>query len=273
MRTATNGLELLREDGDEETRPFGIALGWGYCAEHEWGLRELEEALRVGTHGGSGLASRRVGVSDEALGPVMGIRDWPKETVHLAAETRLAVTGRGDVDAYLDKRKSEYGPPLYKRQDGTWTSLAAAWDSAGFCVRATEPAARGFLRDLHASFLEGDVAVGLGRKRPFGNSPLTLVIVSRVPEAVVRKVEEDDLEAERLKAAADATGVVERLRAAGRTWYALSPRWTFDKSADRTGHPVMFWLNPMDQRANNHGWFTVEELDGWARGEGPVVKD
>jgi len=35
---------------------------------------------------------------------------------------------------------------------------------------------------------------------------------------------------------------------------------------------VIFWLNPVDGRRNNHGYFTVEELAQWTQGTGPVPK-
>ena len=55
----------------------------------------------------------------------------------------------------------------------------------------------------------------------------------------------------------------------GRAYLCLSPQWI---SGDRKSqHPVMYWLNPADQDKNNAGWFTVEELDQWIAGTGPVV--
>lgn len=35
----------------------------------------------------------------------------------------------------------------------------------------------------------------------------------------------------------------------------------------------MFWLNPMNQKKYNHGWFTIEELQQWAKDNGPIVKN
>jgi len=61
----------------------------------------------------------------------------------------------------------------------------------------------------------------------------------------------------------------------------MSPYWVgaFQSLAGRTGkptddteHPVIFFLNPKDQVNNNHGWFTVEDLDKWISGTGPVIR-
>jgi hypothetical protein len=32
----------------------------------------------------------------------------------------------------------------------------------------------------------------------------------------------------------------------------------------------MYFLNPMRQQENNFGWFTVEELEQWMEGKGPI---
>jgi hypothetical protein len=61
-----------------------------------------------------------------------------------------------------------------------------------------------------------------------------------------------------------------KLREAGKKWFALSPRWATEKH--NTEHSVVFWLNPMEQRTNNSGLYTVEELLLWAENKGPIVR-
>jgi hypothetical protein len=76
-----------------------------------------------------------------------------------------------------------------------------------------------------------------------------------------------------LHEAAKATGIEEKVCAAlksdfgGKPFYALSPSW---KNKQNTKHKVVFWLNPTDQQKNNYGWFTVEELEQWIEGKGPI---
>jgi len=33
-----------------------------------------------------------------------------------------------------------------------------------------------------------------------------------------------------------------------------------------------YWLNPMEQKIHNYGWFTVEDLLLWAENKGPIPK-
>ena len=39
-----------------------------------------------------------------------------------------------------------------------------------------------------------------------------------------------------------------------------------------TKYEVVFWLNPQEQQIYDANWYTVEQLDQWAKGEGPVIK-
>lgn len=167
------------------------------------------------------------------------------------------------------------------------------WDGRGFAITAYSEAAKTFLRDLRAAFIAGDVAawIGGGHDASFSRGGLIIAIASRVPEETRRTMLEDDKDAARLEKAAEATGIRKRLQQARQNsgkpvalppygYFALSPRWVKnfrrmddDKPlADSTAHPVFFWLNPYRQSEFNTGWFTVEELDQWIAGTGPVVK-
>jgi hypothetical protein len=52
-------------------------------------------------------------------------------------------------------------------------------------------------------------------------------------------------------------------------YFALSPSW---KTNGESKHPVMYWLNPRKQDKVNYGWFTVEQLEQWIEGKGPIPK-
>src|SRR3546814_19195425 len=79
---------------------------------------------------------------------------------------------------------------------------------------------------------------------------------------------------------AEATGIKEKIDAlpvhygslAMKRYFALCPKWTSPGLIEgrTTAHPVIFFLNPAQQDKNNHGWYTVEELEQWLDGKGPV---
>lgn len=65
------------------------------------------------------------------------------------------------------------------------------------------------------------------------------------------------------------TGLVDRLRRAGKRWFYLGVEHGEAKEIRSIVH---YWLNPRDQHLNNSGWFTEQELLDWIDGKGPVVK-
>src|SRR5690606_28298750 len=72
----------------------------------------------------------------------------------------------------------------------------------------------------------------------------------------------------RLREAAAKLTIAAELKAAGKRYFALSPRWKDDQESE-----VVFWLNPMEQQDYNSGSFTVDELRQWIRNEGRIIID
>lgn len=281
MRQSTNGVDLIR---DETGTILGFSLGFDFCAEHESGIRPLKDLLGVGAGGSVGIEARRVTAAPKDLGRCFFFADFPKGTKTQPQETRLIVSPQLQWHENPAGRGKNTPPLLpHVSTDPKWLpKLAASWDERGFALRAFGEDERRALQDVHTALIAGDVALGLGAAAPFGNSPISLVIVSRMSETMISAVREADLAHLRLQEAAEATGIAARLKAAGRGYYALKPSWVdrFGSLVGRDGvpreqtrHPVIFFLNPMEQRSFNYGWFTVEELDAWIAGFGPVPKE
>lgn len=129
-----------------------------------------------------------------------------------------------------------------------------------------------FLKRLHQAFLDKDVAIWLGGSGPFQNAGLCIGITSLIPNEGKKTMAAADLDNIDLQEAADKTNIIARLKAAKCTFYACSPRWASEKERKSTKYSMVFWLNPIDQKDNNYGWFTVEELEQWIRGVGPIPK-
>lgn len=263
MRQAFHSVDLIG------TPPIGVSLGYDHCSEHEWGIAKIKWAMGVDPVAEPGIARRLMRRPLTKL----HILEF-KATKTLPAEVRIAFNLNSyTLPLFQDRRRTLCG----KMND----TLSAAWDDSSFMVRAFSDEARQLLRDIHAAFGRRDLAIGLGGAQPFGNAPLSLVIASRYPDALAEQLREADEDHDALEAAAKATGITERLTAAGKAFYALKPSWitTFKDMGDgkgapaeRSAHPVMFWLNPRDQMNNHYGWYTVEELEDWTRGGGRVLK-
>lgn len=286
MRQATHNVEpiVFNEGGS----PMGLSLGFDFCAEHEFGIESLSRALKLGHAGSNGL-EQHLAVKIEADDPRLTLYERKKATKKFPAETRLVFNRTARTTQSLVERGAEKSRSCPTISNSVDDKLAASWNDAGFCIRATGDKYRQLLRDLHQAFLDGDMLVSLGGggDNPFARAGLCLTRLSLVPQSVHEDVREAEAEAARLAAAVEATGIHKTLEDAGRRFYALSPQWLDgfgtcsrtmpDGTKDRdfvpkSAHPVIFFLNPQKQDLYDHGWFTVEELEAWAVNEGPIVK-
>lgn len=253
MRSGRDNGILKSESG----QLIGINLGADYCSEHEWGIKDLRRDLGM-SETGYGLAKRTA-------------TKMPKnvEFYDNKIETVLVVNGYSH-DGKINLDNHNLGRGSYNRE-----KLLTAWDSKSFGVSATLPEEREAIRKVYEAMQNGNMAVWLGGGGVFQNAGLVLAIVDQIPADKTQMLHDADIESEKLTQAAEATGIHEKLKAAGKRYFALSPKWMQgfnpQNKNPKSKHPVMFWLNPMNQHENNYGWFTVEELELWAKGEGPCV--
>ena len=276
MRQAGN-VEILQEGGVVHS----LLLTGAGCGQHERGIDSLLRCVSVP------LVQRWEGIGDRsAAAPIQKVVFERLEGLTIPTtrrRTAAAVLAMGQDAAHGWVEPAE----LAKRYLSFTAPLHGAWDDRDLCLVARDEASIAALADLDAAARRGDLAMWVGTfsRNPFDRPGLVVAIPSRVPEARKREMLESDLAANRLADAAEATGlgarIGEAVAATGGSLrspfghYALSPGWLADRRMGRdveTAHPVAFFLNPMDQASNNHGWFTVEELDAWLEGKGPVPK-
>lgn len=229
----------------------GVNLGADHCAEHEWGIARLRDAF---------------GMRDTAP-DCLGIESRRVRTV--PAELRLLAVPGGRVLQFEQWNPERWDERELSIYDG---DLATAWDEGSFGIHARGDGADRLV-ELDKAIRDLDAAIWLGGGGVFQNAGLCIVIVSRLPAEGIAMLRAGDEDRIALRAASDATGIEAELRAAGKRWFALSPKWARDFGGKReTAHPVIYWLNPQEQDANNFGWFTVEQLREWAAGRGPIPK-
>lgn len=258
----------------------GLSLGFDFCAEHEWGIPFLIENFGIGDGLAKiGLPARTMTKVPESLGFFTFTR-----TEKSSGKTRrvpyavLYCTKIWDASFPHDTplKKAEYlGLRFYRNLSDLNPEKAAVsdfmqvlWDSReGFAVavRGAEHVEK--LTELHSAILAKDIVISAPSSLGFMRRGPALLQLSKVPAAVAQKCLDDDIAQEKLYAAANATGIEQRLKAANLRWYALSPAWNPNDSEPS----VWFYLNPHEQRKNAGGWFTVAELDAWIQGNGPVV--
>lgn len=228
----------------------GVNLSADFTAEHEIGIAGIKRLFSIPTGDKDWGLKRRLATNvPECFGWTTGampnsqgfyLRDtWDNQTPDFSKSSELT------------------------RYRGT---LAAAWDDKSFGVFSTDEVEISYLREIHLAFLSGDGAVFLGGGGGFGNSGLILAIASRLPEEFKQKWYDADKEAYEIEQDVKKSGIRELLAKAGKRYFALS-RTHYENGK------LKFWLNPMEQHANNAGWFTIDDLKAWTKGSGPIPKN
>jgi hypothetical protein len=270
---------------DEQGKTVAINLGADYCAEHEWGIKGIRNMLGMKELNAPDL---KLGTVDQVLeflnlrstGPVGLSRmkqttDIP--TVHNLDTKGLKETSgwgknkkkhtlwgfavmeswyRERFDFKENLRENYYNP---EREE-----LIGYWAENDFAVLMED---KSIIEEFVDAFSRKDVAVWVGASGPFKNGGLIIAIASRLPAEFVQEMADADLNEIELQRAAAKTGIHSRLAKSDRRYFALSPSWT-----DESKTEIKFWLNPMDQANNNHGWYSVKDLEDWCEDRGPIPK-
>jgi hypothetical protein len=279
MRAATDKFGVIEIDG----KLVGVALGYEFCAEHEWGFRWR----------------RDLGIPEKPTRELLGVES--RTNTKCALQAKLFTRNNGEVvligaESYFN----DWEPEEYVKQflpspardwsvpKDQWTpqerkskkarvildpplvDVRTAWaDQGGFLIVGQTDKGKEAAKIVYDALVNHRLAVGYGlSSTPFDRGGLNMVDTALLSEAAKQRLHDQDAEWLDIQDAAAASGIIERLAKAGLRYFALSPEWA-DKTA-KTG--VHFWLNPIEQDRNNWGWFTVEDLDAWIAGKGPIPK-
>lgn len=254
MRHSTHDCGVIYDENDNLV---GVNLGWDFVSEHEWGIKNTSHIL---------------GIKGEGDGPdrhlVNNVSSIQSTTVTINKVKWHMIF----CHEYRDLKSAKTSLPGWFNEDST---AIAAWSDGGFVVGIRD-------KKVHDAILDAltndDAIVTLEQlfakeSNPFSNSGLKILIRSAIPQ----KWEEDWIAAHednrKLLAASDATGIKAKLKENGRGFYALSPRWISDIKKAKSKYDVVYWLNPAEQQKYNFGWFTVEDLEQWAEGTGPIMME
>jgi len=241
----------------------GVNLGADFCAEHEWGIQRMCTRLGVANNSITvGVDRRKITKGESVDGGQVTIKK--KKYFYIYSE---------NINYLMDKdkitlRKIMDGLHMYP---GEMTlekyGFMSFWDEGGFQLLFDEKYIE-FGKELLNAIKTNDALLFVGKtSNPFSRGGLNVVILSRMDEEVLNEMKEKDEDQKRLAIRAVDTGIFELLKKAGKRYFALTPRWKDEKKKE-----VVFWLNPMEQHLYNFGWFSVKELQLWAKDKGPVMK-
>ena len=244
---------------DDKGNFIGVCLSADFTSEHEWGISSLRTQYGIPWDklGVFGMARRKITKLSPDYHSFLGRTQPTIVNAHIWDEE----------EKFLDSSYLKSELSIYKTKE-----IAGAWSEKDFGVKTTAAHLKE-MEQLDQAFRSLDITIFLGgAKLPvFDNPGLCLVIASKIPAEYVAMWEKSDRDHVNLmKADKENDGLKKRLEAAGKRWYALSPRWT--PAECKTASKVIYWLNPQEQEENNAGWCTVEDLELWAKNEGPIPK-
>jgi len=257
---------------DESGAVIGVNLGSDFCAEHEWGISGINTAF--------GITPTKTTLCGLVTKPKLGIAS---RTITKGADqvekVELIVTQWSKDKAISRIPKKLFGVAQKSSwrvtQDYSWLTKSSSWDPTKDEVLGFWAESRFLFLVEHESiadaiaeaFKNNDIAIWTGGSGPFKNGGLVIAIASRLPKDFIEKMQATDQDSLDLNVAAERTGIADILKSAKKEYYALSPSWK-----DDTKQEVIFWLNPQNQDIHNYGWYDVDTLKQWSRGEGPILK-
>ncbi len=255
--------EIIYIDG----RVVAIKLSADNCAEHEWGIRQLKEAFGIPDDiKVYGIKRRKITCVPKGLAWVTFSSKWfaGKQDVERGFAEKIG-------DAVLAKEgfvfHPWYGEEPYKLAQNSELygyGLQSAWSENDFAAVSNMPEHIKDLREIFTAFEKKNICIFFaGCTTPFENPGLMIAIRDRLPKNTAEEWHKFDKDQHAIQKEFKRTGIEALLAKAGKRYFALSPR----RREDGT---LWYWLNPYDQRENNFGWFTLEDLQLWAVNEGPI---
>ena len=256
----------------EDSQLIGINLGADYVAEHEWGIKELR---------------RDFGITEEYVKDKLGFEATKIQTISKkfglfegknksngAGYGRYYESDKNDATNFFyneNKKFNTYEKALKEMEYKLFNSrqpeeIAGCWDGSSFAFLMVDKHKK-YYDDLIKAFENKNISISLGANRVFENGGLNFLIYDKIPKQIFEDAINTHLSSNRLKKAVEKSGLFEKLKNAGLSWYALSPRWV-----DKAEKEIQYWLNPQDQHIYNYGWYKEKELLEWAKGRGPIIK-
>jgi hypothetical protein len=296
MRKASQDNGIIVEEG----KFIGIALGYDYCAEHEWGIKDLKRIC-----GMPEASKRNMGVANRTITKVPLIV-FKEESVEKGTKNlmkgRYAILYTGVQ--WRSKEENEASIPHDLRnwkENLSWNAwwnaehpdtrgdkdnIITAWDGGSFGVAVFGDKEVEWLKELKTAIEEKSLTIAVANlraKNPFAGSSLCLLITDMIPNALVDAMYMGDKEYFDREDYEKKIGMKKIIEKYGNKngynglhyFMACSPKWINyeDKEAREeqkkkrnTKYDIMYWINYSDDD-NNAGWYTVEEIKKWLTGK------
>lgn len=296
MRRAYNDYGLIEIDN----KFIGVSLGYDYCAEHEWGIKDIKRICGIPepTKNNMGVKSRTI-----TKCPTLIFRHGSYQ----GAKHALLFTG---VSWRSDEENAKYTPRDFENypeqilSDVEWDikwnrdkrnknrqrelrePVITAWSDGDFGIAVLGDKESEQLAELYEAFKACNITIAvtnLRAKNPFAGSSLCLLITDRIPQETLDQMYAADKEFYDREDYEEKIGMKEIIAKMGNKngykklhyFMACSPKWINyqdeearerEKEKINTIYDIMYWVNYSDDD-DNYGWFTVEEIREWLTGD------
>jgi len=248
----------------------GVALGYDFCAQHEWGFEGIRKNLDIRYEDPNYL-----GIEGRIIRKVPINLSFYESNYKNKYYANLVYKY-----SYISfKEENCKKPPV---TDKFFSDFVTAWDSESFgiSVRGKRNKKSKDLEILYKSILDKKAAfcfVNKNSNNPFGRSSPLICITNRLDSSFIQEIYDYDLNIKNLKEASDETGIEDYLKKNNKTYFKISPalsdyiKETNDNRILKTKYPVIYFLESNNSKLYRSGWFTVEDLKMWAQDVGPVM--
>lgn len=287
MRKASqdNGLIV---DGDKF---LGVALGYDFCAEHEWGIEDLKRMCGI-----PNATKKNMGVKNRTITKVPPLIF--KEETHKNKRCALLFTGR---EWRTTEENANYLPHDLKnwKEDLIWNekwnkdhpstrgekdNIITAWDGSSFGVAVMGEKEVEWLKELKVEIEKKNLTIAVANlraKNPFAGSSLCLMISDRIPQEtldLMHMADKEYFDREDYEEKIGIKKLIEKKKGGYKELHyflACSPKWINyqdeqkreeEKLRNNTKYDIMYWINYSDDD-DNYGWYTVEEIREWLTGD------
>jgi hypothetical protein len=238
---------------------FGFCLGADYVAEHEQGLGDLRSYF------GISQSTEPLGVKN------LQFTKLPSDEMIFFKKGQSAYLLFSRMVGYGKKDPEKFQADFHRRPNELYLrgeeKMAGAWSDRDFGIMVKGKEAIAQLQELWDAMQKKDVAFGFTSAMPaFDNAGLCIFIVSKFPKVFNDSLIAQQVEKNRLQAAADKTGVIAYLESKGKGLYKgyFACRPEFD---DKTEDGLRWWFNSYNQQEDGYGWMTSQDLRDYADGK------
>lgn len=236
----------------------GFSMGFDHVSEHEWGIKKMKGRLGIKPH-------ENVMFADRVVTNTESIRYIERKNFFAVTMTSPYDYNNDEFDEKAFVKQYTIGP---KNADWYRDGYASYWDENRFLLAGYGSEQARIVKELYDNLMAKNVVVLIDAKTT-GHSGLNFVYLDKISKEKVDAYNEAIADDIRLNEESAKIGIPQKLIDAGKRYFACSPRW--NKYPDKTSnYPVVYWLNPFDQQNNKYGLYTVEELEEWIEGKGPI---